>query len=153
MNRLVWLEPSSRPSQYFEVACPEFITPGDELFIATVFTSMNIHDWTTRLAWGGNWKLKMRKVASVGWWNISCVFYGKHYLLSWIFREKNKDISRTRNHKIQKTEETCTFSVVTQAKWTISSAIHVWWVLWLRFDLTCNTVPFLKVKFYLFTGT
>lgn len=32
-----------------EMACPEFIRAGDALFIATVFTSMNIHDGTTTL--------------------------------------------------------------------------------------------------------
>lgn len=30
------------------MACPEFITGNDALFITTVFTSMNIHDGTTR---------------------------------------------------------------------------------------------------------
>lgn len=43
-------------SQYFEMACPEFITACVALFITTVFTSMNIHDETTRLESGWNCK-------------------------------------------------------------------------------------------------
>ena len=52
----VWLEPSWRPSQYFEMACLEFITANDALFITAVFTSMNIQDGSTRLEWGRNCK-------------------------------------------------------------------------------------------------
>lgn len=45
-----------RPPHYFETACSEFITGNNALFITTVFTSMNIHEDTTRQEWGWNSK-------------------------------------------------------------------------------------------------
>lgn len=55
-KKLICLEPSWKPTQYFEMPCPESITADDALFMTTVFTSMNIHDGTTRKEWGWDWK-------------------------------------------------------------------------------------------------
>ena len=44
------------PSQNPETACLAFITANDALFIATVFTLMNIHGGSTRLERGRNCK-------------------------------------------------------------------------------------------------